>query len=709
MADRDVMGAPLVLRDVDLDTFFHPRTVAVIGASDTPKRPYTSMTNKIRAWAEAHGATVYPVNPRRETVGGLRCYPSIHDVPGPVDLAAVLVGDPMAVLDDLIDAGVRFAVVFAAGFAEVGPEGERLQAALTERIAASDTRVLGPNTNLNAFELFRTGNPGRGVALITQSGHQGRPIFQAQELGLNLTHWAPTGNEADLEFADFAGYFADHPEVGVIAAYVEGFKDGRTFQLAADRALRTRTPIVCIKVGRTAEGRAMARSHTGHLTGADEVVSAVFRQYGVVRVDGLDELQDTAMLFSRAAPPRGDGVCIYAISGGTGAHVADMAAAAGLRLPRLEPATVAELRRYIPDYLRCDNPVDSGGPPSGDPVAGRAILEAIVADPNVAVVIVPITGVVPSMSGQMARDLVAVAETTDKPLCVIWGSPLGTEEAYTDILLPSPLPVFRTFGNCIRAVKAYLDYYAFAERYRSGFDDPPLEPSPAATTARRLLAGRPALSEREAKELLAAYGIPLLPERLVEDPEEAVRAAEALGLPVALKVSSPDLPHRSELGLVRLDLRTPEEVRAAAAGLLRRVAEVAPQAAVEGLLVAPMVSDGVETVVGVARDELFGPVVMFGLGGLWVEVLRDVTFRVPPFPREDAQRMCSELRGSALLRGVRGRPPVDTEALVDTIMAVQRLACDLASEVAELDINPLIARPDGVVAVDALVVPDVAR
>jgi len=362
----DVTGRSVVRRGVDLDVFFRPRTVVVIGASDTPNRPNSAMYLKIRRWAEAHGAVVHPVNPNRDTIDGATCYPNIGAVPGDVDLAAVLVGDVLEVLPQVIEKKVKYAVIFAAGFAEVGVAGQAKQAELERLVASSDLHVLGPNTNLNAFELFRDDLEGGAIALITQSGHQGRPVFQGQELGIRMAYWAPTGNETDLEFADFAAWFADQPDVGVIASYIEGFKDGRSLMLAADHAAERGVPIVCVKVGRTEEGRSMAQAHTGHLTGSDAVTNAVFRQFGVTRVDGLDELLDVAATFSRTKAPTGDGVCIYSISGGTGAHLADLASAAGLRLRTLTPETQRRLHEWIPPYLRVSNPVDNGGAPSAD-------------------------------------------------------------------------------------------------------------------------------------------------------------------------------------------------------------------------------------------------------------------------------------------------------------------------------------------------------
>jgi len=680
-------------RAVDLDTFFSPKTVAVIGASDNPRRPNTAMTAKIRAWAQQTGADVYLVNPNRDEIDGLKCYRTVLDVPVDIDLAAVLVGDAVPALEQVIEKKAKFAVVFAAGFAEVGAEGERLQARMEELIGAGDVHVLGPNTNLNAFETFRTDLPGKAIALITQSGHQGRPVFQGQDIGVRLSHWAPTGNEVDLEFADFGAYFAGHPDVGAVACYIEGFKDGRTLMLAADKAAQAGVPIVVIKVGRTDEGRSMAKAHTGHLTGSDAVTSAVFRQFGVTRVDGLDELLEVSAAFARTNPPSGDGVCVYAISGGTGAHMADMAAAAGLRIPTLTKETQQQLHEWIPPYLRVSNPVDNGGAPSAD-WRGRKILDAILADPKVDLLLCPITGALPSMSGRLAQDLVDVAKTTDKPVFVVWGSPVGDEEAYRNILLKSDVPVFRTFANAVTATKAYFDYHAFRARYRSPFAKTVTKPSPAAKNGRELLRGDEATSMR----LLEEYGIDIPRFEVATSAKEEAKLADAFRCPVVMKILSPDILHKSDRGLVRVGVSSPEEAKK----LYKKFMKAAPEA--DGVIVSELVSGGVETVVGISQDELFGPVVMFGLGGVFVEVLKDVTFRVPPFGRDEARRMLDEVQGAALLHGARGRPKADRNALVDVIMKVQRMAMDLHGELAELDINPLAALPKGAVALDALAV-----
>ncbi|MGP0030719.1 MAG: acetate--CoA ligase family protein [Acidimicrobiales bacterium] len=715
----DITGRPVDLRPIDLDTFFRPRRVAVVGASDSNARPNTALTQKITVWGEERGATVHYVNPNRRAVGGRPCAAALTDIAEPLDLVAILVGNPLPILRDALAAGAKFAVVFAAGFAEVGAKGEKIQAEMEEIIAGGDLHVLGPNTNLNAFEVFREDLPGKAIALITQSGHQGRPVFQGQEIGIRLSHWAPVGNEADLEAADFIRYFSDLESTGAIACYIEGFKNGRTLQLAADHAARRKVPIVAVKVGRTSEGTSMAKAHTGHLTGSDAVVSAAFRQYGVNRVDGLDQLLDVSAALARTKPPaasalrrltsgRGGRVCVYSISGGTGAHMADMVAAAGLELPRLTKRSQTALHEWIPPYLRVSNPVDNGGAPVRD-WRGPKIIETIIADPNVDLLLCPITGALPSMGNKLCEDLVAAAAGTDKPVFVVWGSPVGDEEAYRETLLPSAVPTFRTFTNAVMAAQAYFNHHRFVSGYASPFVHPVLAPSPAAATAARRIAPkgtRPpgaTLSEQDSKALLSAYGIAVPKERVVTSASDAAKAAKRLGFPVVMKIVSADILHKSDLGLVAVGVRDEEEARRVYKRLRATAKKAAPEAAVDGVLVAEMVR-GVETVVGVAHDDLFGPVVMFGLGGVFIEVLKDVTFRVPPFTTGDAAAMLDELAGAAMLKGVRGHPVADREALVDVLMKVQHLAVDLSGEVAELDINPLLAGPRGVVAADALVV-----
>ncbi|MGW5419175.1 acetate--CoA ligase family protein [Streptomyces sp. NPDC003943] len=705
--DTDVSGRPLHAPVPDLDRFFRPEVVAVVGASDTDGRPNTGITRQLIDWAGRVGARVVPVHPTRRAVFGIDCVASVADLDAlgvSVDLAVLLVADPLPVVEQLAAAKVRFAVAFASGFAETGEAGAAAQERLAAAVGRSGLRLLGPNTNLNAFERFRDDLEGPAIALITQSGHQGRPVFTMQELGVRLSHWAPTGNEADLETADFVSYFAHRPEVGAIACYVEGLKDGRSFLLAADQAARHQVPVVAVKVGRTEAGARMAASHTGKLTGADRVVDAAMRQFGVIRVDGLDQLQDTAALLARARRPVADGVVVYSISGGTGAHFSDLATAAGLRLPTLSQARQDELHQWIPGYLSVANPVDNGGHPVGD-WRGRKIIDAILADPEVGVLICPITGPFPPMSDKLAQDLVDAAEQTDKLVCVVWGSPVGTEDAYRRTLLGSSrVATFRTFGNCIGAVKAYLDHHRFTTGYRSPFDEAPRTPSPSLRKAQALMRPGHRLSEHAAKQLLRAYGIRVPREQLVTSAAAAVRAAGLVGYPVVMKASGPRLAHKTELGLVKVGLTSASQIRDA----YKELTDIARYEGIDldGILVCQMVGHGVEMVVGVSRDPLFGPTVTVGLGGVLVEVLNDAAVRVPPFGEREARDMLGELRGRALLDGVRGAPAADVDALVEVVLRVQRMALELDGDLEELDINPLMVLPrgQGAVALDALAV-----
>jgi len=687
----DVTGRPVELRALDLERLLRPKVIAVVGASDSPGSQSALNWRMIRGWSEQQGRRVIPVNPNREAVEGERCFPALTAIPDEVDVAIVITSAALPALRDAIEASIPYVVIFSAGFAETGPEGEAKQRELEELIASADLHVLGPNTPLNTFQPFDD-LPGKRIGLVTQSGHQGRPIYQAQQIGVALAGWIPTGNESDLESADAIAAFVDEPDVGAIACYLEGFKDGRTLMLAADRAANQGVPIVMIKVGRSALGRSWAQSHSGHLAGSDAVTEAVFRQHGITRVDGLDELLDVSMMLARAEPPRGDGVAIYSISGGTCSHMADWAASMGLRVPELTEGTKAKLREWIPGFLRVSNPVDSGGIATGDE-RGPKILDAILADPNVDVLIAPIPGSFSPISDKLARDLVAAAAKTHKPVCVIWGSPTADEEGFVDVLRPSQLPVFRSARNCLTAVKAWFDHHGFRARYHS--PKFVMRISPAAEDARALLEPGSALDEHRSKGILRAYGIPVTNDVLCSSGAEAVRAARAIGYPVVMKACAPTLLHKSDAGLVAVGVRSDRETRETFA----RLSEHADM-----VLVCEMVSGGVETVVGASQDELFGPVVMFGLGGIAVEVFRDVTFRVPPFDRAEAKRMITEIKAFPLLRGARGGPKADIRALIDVIMKVQRLATDLANDVAELDINPLLVTPERAVALDALIV-----
>jgi acyl-CoA synthetase (NDP forming) len=683
-------------REVDLGPLFAPRRAVFVGATEREGTQQRAQWLFLKERLEPRGCEVVPVSATRTSVLGTPAVASVLDVDGEVDVAVVAVADPLPAVAECVRKGVRFVIVFSAGFAELGTdEGRAAQARLAE-LAGGKTRIVGPNTNLNIYERWRDDLPGRRLAIVTQSGFQGRPIAQGETYGIPILSWATLGNEADLEWADFVRYYAGLPDTGAIVTYVEGFADGRSMMLAADTAARAGVPIVAIKVGRSEAGTAMAQAHTGHLTGSDAVHDAAFAQAGIVRVDDIDEAVETAGMFCHVPRPTGaDGIALYTLSGGTAAHLVDLCAAAGLPLPPFSSRTVEALATHVPPFLRRDNPLDTGGTLSATP-AGRATLEIVLDDENTNVVMVPITGVFPGMVEPLVDDLVALHEQGRKPILVVWASPLRDVPAHRK-LCAHGVPLFHSFGSAVRAAGALLGHRRFVAGYRSPFD---ALPAPVGAV---LPAGR--LDETQAKGLLRAYGVPVVDEVVVGSAAEARRRVAALGGPAVLKVLSPDIPHKSDLGLVATG------IHAAAGATYRRLvdtaARLAPGAEVRGVLVQPLVTDVVaEVILGIAHRPPFGPVVVFGSGGVLAELLEDVSFGVPPFTREHAAAMVARTRASRLLAGFRGRPAGDVPALVDAIMAVQRLALEPGGEVAELDVNPLMVLPAGrgVVAVDALVV-----
>src|SRR2546423_1631153 len=482
----------------DLDLFFNPRTIALIGATDDKRKAGYALFRKIVERSQREGTKVYPVNPRIEEIDGIKSYPSLTDVPDDIDVAFVTTGDAEGGVRDAGEKGAGCCIIFTAGFSELGEEGKQREEHLAAIAREGGVRLFGPNTNLNAFETFPD-IAGKKLALITQSGHQGRPIAQGVELNIGVAAWAPTGNEADLEVSDFIEYFAEQDDVAVIAAYIEGFKSIPRLRQAAHTAMMAGKPIVLVKIGRTDEGRRMALAHTGHLTGSDAVHDAFFKQYGMIRVDDLDELLETSALFCRLGLPRGDGVCIYAISGGTGAHMADLASFNGLRLPRLEEHTQEQLRAIIPDYLTVANPVDNGAQ-TVKFGQNKQLLDIIMEDPNVDIVVCPITGVLPSMSKVVCTDIVDAYKSGKKQVVVIWGSPVVDDEGYR-ILVEGGVPMFRSFRSCSIGLQRYLWW----GRRRDEYEVRELTEPRVPISLRSLLDESGPLSEHESAKVAAHY------------------------------------------------------------------------------------------------------------------------------------------------------------------------------------------------------------
>jgi acyl-CoA synthetase (NDP forming) len=704
----DLNGRPLALRSIEWDALMAPRTVAVVGATDTQGTQQRAQWIQVHERLTARGATVVPVHPTKADILGTPAYPSISAVPFDLDLAILLVREPLPVLEECLAQGVRAAVVFAAGFGEVGTEEGTAAQRRLEVLSSGPMRVLGPNTNLNIFQPWRQDLPGRKLAVVTQSGYQGRPIVQAESMGIPIQSWATIGNEADLEFADFVAYYARLPDTGAIAGYVEGFRDGRTLMLAAQVAAQEGVPIILIKVGRSDAGREMAMAHTGHLTGSDAVHDAVFAQTGIVRVDDIDEIIEISGMFCHVdllPPGRPGGVAIYAMSGGTASHMVDLCAAAGLSVPRLEDRTIDALGEYIPWFLFKDNPVDSGGAIAALP-AGRAVLDLMYDDANTDILLAPITGVFPGMSDALAKDLISLHRLGRKPVMAVWSSPIREDPAYR-ALCEAGVPLFHSFGAAVRGIKALVDFSAFVASASDPFLQVPRERSEGAEQALALLAKGPVLDEVASKDVLRAFGVPTVAERIAATAEEAMAAADGLGLPVVIKILSADIAHKSDLGLVEVGVATEAEVGETFERLMASARRQCPDAAVEGVVVQALIGGAVaEAIIGLSQQPPFGPTILFGLGGVFTEVFEDVAFRVPPFTRDSAREMIEETKGARLLHGTRGRPAGSIDQLVEAIMGLQQLALEVGDQIAELDVNPLMVLPEGsgAVAVDALVV-----
>jgi acetate---CoA ligase (ADP-forming) len=689
----------------DLDLFFHPRVTAVVGATDNKQHANYFMFKKVAERAELEGGKVYAVNPRATLteIDGHPCVPTIADVPGDIDLVVLMVNKDRIEqsLRDTVARKPKFVIIFTAGFRETGiPEDAALEERLGEIAREGGVRLFGPNTNVNALEIFPE-LPGPKFALVTQSGHQGRPIAQAVDLGIGVKAWVPTGNEADLEAADFIEYFAGQDDVACICAYIEGFKSIDNLRRAAVRAAERRVPIVLVKIGRTEEGRRMAQSHTGHLTGSDAVHDAFFRQHGMIRVDDLDEIIDMAALFTRSKRPAGDGICIYAISGGTGTHMADLAAGQGLRLPRLEEETQRELHELgIADYLTVANPIDNGANPIRIPGVNRKLIETCLADPNVDILVCPITGILESMSTTVAEDIVWTYRNSEKPVIVIWGSPIIDDPGYR-LLVEGRVPMFRSFTNCVAGLRRWLDYWRFVD----GFEPPRADGAGVPGELEEILSGSGPLSEHAAALVAAYYGVPFPRSTLCDTEDEAIGAASQLGSGVVMKACGPAILHKSDLGLVRVGVAQDD-----VATTFKELAEAGRahggERGFEGVLVQEVAPEGQEVIIGVNDDPQFGPIVLFGLGGIFVEALKDVAMRPAPLSRRDAEQMVREVRARPLLEGARGRPPADVDALVRLLLDVSRMTTDLRTRVAELDLNPVRVLPSGqgVVALDALIV-----
>jgi acyl-CoA synthetase (NDP forming) len=713
------MNAPAPIsaagRTRDFRRLFRPAAVAVVGASTDE----SSISGQPLKFLRQHGyaGTIYPVNPKYREVRGLACYPDIGSLPSAPDVALIAVAAKRVpdVLRQCGEKGVPFAVVLTSGFAEIGEAGERAQAEIVELAERYGIGVIGPNCQgmMNIAEdvylgfgapfglAYRKG----AVSLTSQSGAFGNAVLMlAEQAGLGFRHYLSTGNESCTTTLDLVDYFIGDPGTEVIAAYVEGFKDASRFVGLGRKALAAGKPMLVWKVGNSAAGARAAASHTANLGGAPALYRAAFRQAGAIEVSDVTDLADCAHALLAKRLPRGNRVAVVTISGGAGILMADRCSDAGLELPALAPETVEKLRAIVPAFAALNNPIDFTAGILDDPAMFREALKLIAADPNVDMIGLPLAAVGGAVGTTLAREVAALRKETDVPILVAWNAAEeSAREAYA-ILAEAGVPRYDTPVRCARGFDALWQY----ARARRRLTEIRAEPALAIERPeqRAAIRGRTQdLAEFEAKRVLAAYGIPVTRESLAATRDEAVRAAAEIGFPVALKIQSADIPHKTEAGGVRIGVADREAVAAAFDEIVANARRHAPDARIDGVLVQEMVAGGTEVILGVNNDPLFGPAIMFGLGGIFAEVFKDVTFRLAPVTRSEAVEMIREIRAFKVLDGARGRPKADVEALADAILRLAALAIDLRGEVAELDVNPLFVLPagQGVKAGDALI------
>ncbi len=706
-----------------LKAFFGPQSVAIIGASEDLTKFGGRLFKTMIDFAAGRQSVreIYPVNPGRKTVFGRTSYPSINELPQvPEHVGIVLAADRVLhALEDCAARGVKFATVMSGGFAETGSaEGVRLQNELKAFVKRTGVRVMGPNCNgfanfTDGFVMTNTSavqgkrDVAGNVAVIGQSGGlaQVNVMWRAIDAGVDISYQVSCGNEADIDAIEFAQFAVEDGASDVVLMAAESIRSGERFRALAQAAAERSKPLIILKFGKTEAGRKAAASHTGAITGADDVADAAFKQFGVIRVDDCNELYEFAKLLRKRRLPRGRRLAALTGSGGHCVLAADTAASLGLQWADFESTTCNALGKMLPSLVGLANPLDLTSAMTGSPRLFSDSLEVISEDANVDV-LMPIL-VAPTLVG--IDELVKVNERVAKPVAVLWTGYCPQDNAITVATLNQRgVPAFRDARMCLRAVRTTVDYADFLQRHarqpKTASRDLPAD---AVARAGALLSqsGR-VLTERVSKQALAVYGLPVTRESLARSADEAVQAAEEIGGAVALKIESSDIPHKTEAGGVKLNVHGERAVRAAHDAILASVAAHAPQAKIDGVLVQEMTSAGVEMMLGVTRDITFGTVVSVALGGVHVEVLKDIAHGIAPLTHDDARRMVDSLAGRKLLDGVRGAPACDVEALCETIVRLAWFAQDFAGDISELDINPLMVLPrgQGVRVVDALIV-----
>ncbi|HNS23241.1 MAG TPA: bifunctional acetate--CoA ligase family protein/GNAT family N-acetyltransferase [Candidatus Bipolaricaulis anaerobius] len=705
---------PVSIRN--LDKIFNPHRVAVIGASSNPGTVgYSVLRNMINA---SFNGVVYPVNPKRESVQGIQSYPDVASLPRTPDLAVICT--PATTVPGLVRdcgaQGIRGLVILSAGFRETGAEGKALEGEVKAAAAEFEgMRIIGPNClgiivpRIGMNATFAAGHPADGnVAFVSQSGALCTSILDwAVEEGIGFSYFVSVGNMLDVDFGDLIDYFGEDEHTRSILLYIESVTEARKF-MSASRAFARSKPILVYKAGRFAESAKAASSHTGAMAGEDAVYDAAFRRAGMVRVYEIGDLFDSAELLARIRPPSGSRLAILTNAGGPGVMATDALIARRGTLAPLAAETLAKLNEILPRFWSHGNPVDVLG--DAPPERYAAALEILLADPNVDAVIAILAPQAVTDPTTTAREVSAIATKSPKPVLAAWmGGRLMREGV--ELFNRAGVPTYATPDQAVEAFMHLVDYARNLELlYETPREIPvrfPLDQATIRTQVAPLLRKAEILSEADSKEVLAAYGIPVVQPLIAGTADEAVAAAKKAGYPVVLKILSPDITHKTDVGGVAVGLHSDDEVRATFARMLDEVRARRPEARLEGVTVQRMIdtSRGFELLVGAKKDPTFGAVLMMGMGGIAAEVYKDTTLALPPLNERLTRRRLESLQSWPLIEGYRGRPGADIDLLVETVMRVSYLVADYP-EIKELDINPLVASPDEVVAVDARIVVD---
>jgi len=687
---------------MSLTEFFNPNSVAVIGASTDPRKlGYSVLENLIEGGYAAQGE-IYPINLTATEILGVPAFPTVQDVPGPIDLAVIVIPYPYVpdALRTCGEKGIPAVIVISAGFREAGREGLERELELIEIARQDGIRLIGPNclgvidtyTPLNAS--FSAGTPPKGpMAFMSQSGALGTAVLDISLAGrLGLSKFVSLGNKADVDEIDLLNAWSDDPHTQVIMIYSEGMANGQEFIKTA-RQVTAIKPVVAIKSGVTQSGSRAVSSHTGSLAGSEQAYHAAFHQAGVLRAQSMQSLFDIALALGYQPLLQGDRIAIITNAGGPGILATDALERSGLSMARFENETISSLGQFLPDAASAANPVDVLGDARADRY--QFALEIVVADPNVDGLLVVLTPQAMTEIDATAEAVGRFSKSIDKPIITSFMGEAQVESGI-DLLGTFGVPNYPFPERAALAFKAMSDYQKVLNRPTPEYVKYDVDHHTTLEVLERVRAeDRHSIGDSEARQILTAYGLQIPKSEIAATPDEAVDLAHQIGFPVVLKIASPDILHKTDIGGVKVGLESAEDVRDAFELMVYRAQRYLPQAHLWGCLVQQMVpAGGQEVLVGMNRDPQFGPLVTFGLGGLYVETLKDVTFRVAPISVQEAELMISEIRAHALLDGVRGKPPLDKDAIVDALLRIAQLVQDFP-EIVELDINPLMVYPQG--------------